>query len=311
MSTAEATTTFADNIKGLGDSLVNMKVLEVLQLTKYLKEAYGLEAGRRRRSSCRPGRGRAGRGRRAKTEFDVVLEAFGANKINVIKVVRAATGPGPQGGQGPGRGGPQGDQDGHPQGRGREAQEGARGRRGHRQDQVIGPQRSRLRRPAPARLAIGEAGRPATRQTCIPASPSPGPGGLASPPARGVPARGGRCGPGTAAPLPAASSSPLWRREPMPTSTSVRRIIPGKKRNFGRISDEFSVPDLTEIQTRSYERFLQADLPAEHEGRRGPRGGLPRDLPDRELRQDPQARIPPVTTSASRATTPTSAGSSA
>ena len=26
------------------------------------------------------------------TEFDVVLEAFGANKINVIKVVRAATG---------------------------------------------------------------------------------------------------------------------------------------------------------------------------------------------------------------------------
>ena len=43
MSTAE-TTTFADSIKTLGDSLVNMKVLEVLQLTKYLKEAYGLEA---------------------------------------------------------------------------------------------------------------------------------------------------------------------------------------------------------------------------------------------------------------------------
>ena len=43
MSTAE-TTTFADNIKTLGDSLVNMKVLEVLQLTKYLKETYNLEA---------------------------------------------------------------------------------------------------------------------------------------------------------------------------------------------------------------------------------------------------------------------------
>jgi large subunit ribosomal protein L7/L12 len=28
----------------------------------------------------------------AKTEFDVILESFGANKINVIKVVRAATG---------------------------------------------------------------------------------------------------------------------------------------------------------------------------------------------------------------------------
>ncbi|MGO9916225.1 MAG: 50S ribosomal protein L7/L12, partial [Isosphaeraceae bacterium] len=43
MSTAESTA-IADNIKTLGDSLVNMKVLEVLQLTKYLKEAYGLEA---------------------------------------------------------------------------------------------------------------------------------------------------------------------------------------------------------------------------------------------------------------------------
>ena len=47
----------------------------------------------------------------------------------------------------------------------------------------------------------------------------------------------------------------------MPISTTVRRILPGKKRNFGRISDEFPVPDLTQIQTRSYERFLQADPP--------------------------------------------------
>ena len=97
----------------------------------------------------------------------------------------------------------------------------------------------------------------------------------------------------------------------MPTSTTVRRIIPGKKRNFGRISDEFSVPDLTQIQTRSYERFLQADLPADKRERRGAGRGLPRDLPDRELRQDAQARIPPATTWASRATTPTSAASSA
>ncbi len=47
----------------------------------------------------------------------------------------------------------------------------------------------------------------------------------------------------------------------MPTPTAVRRIVPPKKRNFGRISDEFPVPDLTQIQTRSYERFLQADVP--------------------------------------------------
>src|SRR5271168_5412235 len=46
----------------------------------------------------------------------------------------------------------------------------------------------------------------------------------------------------------------------MPTPTTVRRIVPAKKRNFGQIFDEFPVPDLTQIQTRSYERFLQADL---------------------------------------------------
>jgi large subunit ribosomal protein L7/L12 len=92
MSTAEATTAFADNIKNLGDSLVNMKVLEVLQLTKYLKEAYGLEAAAAAPvmmagpASAAPAEAAA-----PKTEFDVVLEAIGPNKINVIKVVRAAT----------------------------------------------------------------------------------------------------------------------------------------------------------------------------------------------------------------------------
>jgi len=92
MSTAEAPTTFADSIKNLGDSLVNMKVLEVLQLTKYLKEEYGLEA------AAAPVMMTGGGGPAApteavapQTEFDVVLEAIGANKINVIKVVRAAT----------------------------------------------------------------------------------------------------------------------------------------------------------------------------------------------------------------------------
>jgi len=92
MSTAE-TTPFADSIKSLGDSLVNMKVLEVLQLTKYLKEAYGLEAAAVAVAAPVGGGGAAG-GEAApppKTEFDVFLEAIGPNKIQVIKVVRAAT----------------------------------------------------------------------------------------------------------------------------------------------------------------------------------------------------------------------------
>ena len=93
MSTAEATQ-FADSIKSLGDSLVSLKVMEVLQLTKYLKEAYGLEAAAVAVAPAGGGGGAAGGGEApppAKTEFDVVLEAIGPNKIQVIKVVRAAT----------------------------------------------------------------------------------------------------------------------------------------------------------------------------------------------------------------------------
>ena len=49
----------------------------------------------------------------------------------------------------------------------------------------------------------------------------------------------------------------------MPTASTVRRITPATQRNFGKIYDVFPVPDLTEIQTRSYERFLQADIATE------------------------------------------------
>jgi large subunit ribosomal protein L7/L12 len=92
MSTAEATP-FDASIMSLGDSLVNMKVLEVLQLTKYLKEAYGLEAAAVAVAGPAAA-GPAGTGEAPappKTEFDVVLEAIGPNKIQVIKVVRSAT----------------------------------------------------------------------------------------------------------------------------------------------------------------------------------------------------------------------------
>ncbi|MDX2039486.1 MAG: DNA-directed RNA polymerase subunit beta [Isosphaeraceae bacterium] len=58
----------------------------------------------------------------------------------------------------------------------------------------------------------------------------------------------------------------------MSPSTKVRRIYPGKQRVFGRIHDVFPVPDLTEIQTRSYERFLQADIPAEERADAGLEG---------------------------------------
>ena len=137
MSTAEATT-FADNIKTLGDSIVKLTVLEAKALGDYLEVVHGIKPPPppwpRRPPPPPPA---AAEPAAAQTEFDVVLEAFGANKINVIKVVRAATGLGLKEAKDLVEAAPKDGQDRRLQGGRREAQEGAgRGRR-HGQDQVI------------------------------------------------------------------------------------------------------------------------------------------------------------------------------
>jgi large subunit ribosomal protein L7/L12 len=93
MSTAEATQ-FSETIKTLGDSLVNMKVMDVLSLTKYLKDTYGLEAAAAAAApAMMVGPAAPAEVKEVQTEFDVVLEAYdAAKKIGIIKVVRAATG---------------------------------------------------------------------------------------------------------------------------------------------------------------------------------------------------------------------------
>ena len=151
MATAEATS-FADNIKTLGDSIVKLTVLEAKALGDYLEGRPRHQAGRRRRGVAGPAAAAAPAEAAApKTEFDVVLEAFGANKINVIKVVRAATGLGLKEAKDLVEGGPQGRSRKDLQGRRREAQEGARRRRRHGQAQVsdagLGLDRRRARRP--------------------------------------------------------------------------------------------------------------------------------------------------------------------
>jgi large subunit ribosomal protein L7/L12 len=92
MATAE-TTTFADNIKSLGDSIVKLTVLEAKALGDYLEEVHGIKPAAAA-VAVGPAVGPATQAEpvAVKTEFDVLLESFGANKINVIKVVRAATG---------------------------------------------------------------------------------------------------------------------------------------------------------------------------------------------------------------------------
>ena len=92
MSTAE-TPTFADNIKTLGESIVKLTVLEAKALGDYLEVVHGIKAAAAAVvAGPAAAAGEAAAVKEVQTEFDVVLEAFGANKINVIKVVRAATG---------------------------------------------------------------------------------------------------------------------------------------------------------------------------------------------------------------------------
>src|SRR4051794_2612081 len=58
---------------------------------------------------------------------------------------------------------------------------------------------------------------------------------------------------------------------PIPAQRIIR---PNRTRNFGRFGDAVEVPPLTEVQTRSYDRFLQLDVPQEDRTQSGLEGVL-------------------------------------
>ncbi len=83
----------ATDIKALGDQIVGLTLLEAKQLADYLKETHGIEAAAGGAVvMAAPAAGAAAPAAEEKTEFDVILVDAGANKMNVIKIVRAATG---------------------------------------------------------------------------------------------------------------------------------------------------------------------------------------------------------------------------
>jgi large subunit ribosomal protein L7/L12 len=91
---SEATATFSDEIKSLGDQIVALSLLKAKELADYLEQVHGIKpaAGGAVMMAGPVGGGAPAAPVEEKTEFDVILENFGANKINVIKVVREATG---------------------------------------------------------------------------------------------------------------------------------------------------------------------------------------------------------------------------
>jgi len=90
MSTA--TMEFADTTKKLGDQIVGLTLKEAKELSDYLKDVHGIEPAAGGAVMMAGPAGPAAEAPAAKTEFDVMLDGFGDNKISVIKVVRQATG---------------------------------------------------------------------------------------------------------------------------------------------------------------------------------------------------------------------------
>jgi len=77
------------------DALKEKSLLETSELVKMIEEAFGVSAAAAVAAGPAAGAAAAGGGEAAaaqeKTEFDVILQAIGGNKINVIKVVREVT----------------------------------------------------------------------------------------------------------------------------------------------------------------------------------------------------------------------------
>ena len=75
------------------DFIANMSVLELSEFIKELEEKFGVSAAAPMGAMmAMPAAAEAAAPEEEKTEFDVILKAAGANKIGVIKVVRALTG---------------------------------------------------------------------------------------------------------------------------------------------------------------------------------------------------------------------------
>lgn len=80
------------DIQKLGDELSGLTLKEAVELGKYMKDTYGIEAAAGGAVMMAGGGAAAPAAAAVKDSFDVVLKAAGEKKIQVIKVVREATG---------------------------------------------------------------------------------------------------------------------------------------------------------------------------------------------------------------------------
>ena len=74
------------------EAIASKTVLEISELIKMMEEKFGVSAAAAAVAVAAPGAAAGAAPAEEKTEFDVILKSAGANKIGVIKVVRALTG---------------------------------------------------------------------------------------------------------------------------------------------------------------------------------------------------------------------------
>jgi large subunit ribosomal protein L7/L12 len=93
-ATATEAKTYEKKITQLGDDIAGLTLKEAVDLADYMKDTYGIEpaAGGAVMMAGPGAGGEAGAAEEEQTEFDVILEAIGDKKIQVIKAVREATG---------------------------------------------------------------------------------------------------------------------------------------------------------------------------------------------------------------------------
>ena len=72
------------------EAISNMTVMEVVDLISAMEEKFGVSAAAA--VAAAPAAAEAGAAEEEKDEFNVVMTSFGANKVSVIKAIRAITG---------------------------------------------------------------------------------------------------------------------------------------------------------------------------------------------------------------------------
>lgn len=81
------------DLKAFAEQLVNLTVKEVNELSKILKDEYGIEPAAAAVAVAAPAGGAgAGADAPAKTTFDVILKSGGQAKLGVVKLVKEITG---------------------------------------------------------------------------------------------------------------------------------------------------------------------------------------------------------------------------